>query len=124
MKKYKTYFKYTIIMTIKIIKSENGIIRKISDSYSVLNLLTANDCDNVSLAVSTAKNHDETTKTKSDRAYYILEGELIVNNNLVAKKGDVVFVSSNTEYNFKGSFKAILVNSPPFKKTNESISKL
>ena len=96
-------------MTIKIIKSENGIIRKISDSYSVLNLLTANDCDNVSLAVSTAKNHDETTKTKSDRAYYILEGELIVNNNLVAKKGDVVFVSSNTEYNFKGSFKAILV---------------
>ena len=111
-------------MAIKIIKSENGINRKISDSYSVLNLLTANDNDNVSLAVSSADNHDETTKTTSDRVYYILEGELIVDNNLVAKKGDVVFVSANTEYNFKGSFKAVLVNSPPFKKTNEEISKL
>ena len=111
-------------MAIKIIKSEDGVSRKISDSYSVLNLLTANDSDNVSLAVSSADNHDETTKTTSDRVYYILEGELIVDDNLIAKKGDVVFVSANTEYNFKGSFRAVLVNSPPFKKTNEEISKL
>ena len=111
-------------MAIKIIKSENGVSRKISDSYSVLNLLTANDSDNVSLAVSSADNHNESTKTTSDRVYYILEGELIVDDILVAKKGDVVFVSANTEYNFKGSFKAVLVNSPPFKKTNEEISKL
>lgn len=111
-------------MTTKIIKSKDGINRKISDSYSVLNLLTAADSDKVSLAVSTANNHDETTKTTSDRVYYILEGKLIVNDNLVAQKGDVVFVSANTEYTFKGSFKAILINSPPFKKTNESISKL
>lgn len=111
-------------MAIKILKSKDGVSRKISDSYSVLNLLTANDSDNISLAVSTAENHNETTKTTSDRAYYILEGELIVDDNLIAKKGDVVFVSANTEYNFKGSFKAVLVNSPSFKKTNESISKL
>jgi len=90
----------------------------------MLNLLTANDSDNASLAISTAKNHNETTKTTSDRVYYILEGELIVDDNLIAKKGDVVFVSANTEYNFKGSFKVLLVNSPPFKKVNESISKL
>ncbi len=111
-------------MAIKIIKIKDGINRKISDSYSVLNLLTASDSDNVSLAVSSAENHNETTKTTSDRVYYVLEGELIINDNLIAKKGDVVFVSANTEYNFKGSFKAILVNSPPFKKINESISKL
>ena len=111
-------------MAIKIIKSEDGVSRIISDSYSVLNLLTASDSDNVSLAVSSANNHDETTKTTSDRVYYVLEGELTVDDNLVAKKGDVVFVSANTEYNFKGSFKAVLINSPPFKKTNESISKL
>ena len=111
-------------MAIKIIKSEDGVSRKISDSYSVLNFLTANDSDNVSLAVSSADNHDETTKTTSDRVYYILEGELIVDDNFIARKGDVVFVSKNTEYNFKGSFKAVLVNSPPFKKTNEEITKL
>ena len=110
-------------MSIKIIKQEEGMSRKISDSYSVLNLLTAIDSDKVSLSVSSAVNHDETTKTTSDRAYYILEGELIVNNDLIAKKGDVIFVSANTEYNFKGSFKAVLVNSPPFKKNCESISK-
>jgi ethanolamine utilization protein EutQ (cupin superfamily) len=103
-------------MTIKIKKSKNGINRKISDSYSVLNLLTANDSDNVSLAVSNANDHNETTKTTSDRVYYILEGKLIVDDNLIAEKGDVVFISTNTEYNFKGSFKAVLVNSPPFKK--------
>ena len=111
-------------MVIKIIKSKDGIKRKISDSHSALNLLTANDSDYVSLAVSSANNHNETTKTTSDRVYYVLEGELIVDDNLVAKKGDVVFVSKNTEYNFKGSFKAVLVNSPPFKKANEEISKL
>jgi ethanolamine utilization protein EutQ (cupin superfamily) len=85
-------------VAIKIIKSEDGIIRKISNSYSVLNLLTANDSDKVSLAVSTAENHEETTKTESDRVYYILEGKLIVNTKLVAKIGEVVFVSANTEY--------------------------
>lgn len=110
-------------MSVKIIKSENGISRKISDSYSVLNLLTATDSDNVSLAVSTAKNHKETTKTTSDRVYYVLEGELIVNDEYKAKKGDIVFVSANTEYNFKGTFKAVLVNSPPFKKNEELIYK-
>ncbi len=102
-------------MGIKIIKQKSGVNRKISDSYSVLNLLTAIDSDNISLAVSSAVNHNETTKTTSDRVYYILEGELIINDNLIAKKGDVVFVSANTEYNFKGSFRAVLVNSPPFK---------
>jgi ethanolamine utilization protein EutQ (cupin superfamily) len=111
-------------MAIKIIKLEDGVSRKVSDSYSVLNLLTANDSNNISLAVSTAENHDEITKTTSDRVYYILEGKLIVNDELIAKKGDVVFVSANTEYNFKGSFKAVLVNSSPFKKVNKSISKL
>lgn len=111
-------------MAIKIIKSEDGISRKISDSYSVLNLLTAHDSDIVSLAVGSADNHDETTKTTSDRVYYILEGKLIINDNLVAKKGDVAFVSANTEYNLKESFKAVLVNSPSFKKTNKKTIKL
>ena len=62
-----------VTMPTKIIKNQDGIIRKISNTYSVLNLLSANDSNNVSLSVSTAENHNETTKTTSDRAYYILE---------------------------------------------------
>ncbi|MFA7718124.1 MAG: hypothetical protein WC875_05395, partial [Candidatus Absconditabacterales bacterium] len=79
---------------------------------------------NLSVGISTAENHNETTKTTSDRVYYILEGELIANDSLSAKKGDVVFIPGNTEYNFKGNFKAILVNSPAFKVGNETILKL
>ena len=105
-------------MPVKIIKSEDGVSRKISDSYSVLNLLTAEDSDNVSLAVGTAKDIDKTTKTTSDRVYYVLEGEMVV-DDLVAKKGDVIFVPANIEYNFKGSFEAVLVNAPPFKPSGE-----
>lgn len=110
-------------MGIKIIKKEDGVSRKIAESYSVLNLLTSNDSDNVSLAVSIAKDHDEITKAISDRVYYVLEGELIIDGE-AAEIGDVVFVGANTEYNFRGTFKAVLVNSPPFKKNDEVIFKL
>lgn len=111
-------------MPIKLIKTTDGIIRKISDSYSVLNLLTINDSPNLSVWISTAENYNNTTKTTSDRVYYILEGELIANNSFSAGKGDVIFIPGNTEYSFKWSFKAILINSPAFKTGNETILKL
>lgn len=101
-------------MAIKVFKKESGVLRKISGSYSVLNLLTVADSNKISVAMSTAENHEEITKTASDRAYYILEGELIVDEQFVGKPGDVVFVPENTEYKFGGTFKAVLINSPPF----------
>ena len=110
-------------MSIKIFKQEEGIAREISESYSVLNLVTAKDSDKLSVAISIAKDHKEVTKTTSDRIYFVLEGEIQA-NNLVAKEGEVVFVPANTEYEFKGAFKAVLINSPPFRKTDEKISKL
>lgn len=111
-------------MSVKIIKHSEGFIRKISDSYSVLNLLTVNECTNISLWESRADNHEEISKTSSDRVYYILEGKILVNDNIYGEKGDVIFIPSNTEYSFKWTFKAILINSPAFRKENETISKL
>jgi len=111
-------------MSIKLLKQEEGAIRKISDSYSILNLLTAQDSSKMSIAISNAKNHDETTKTSSDRAYFILEGSITVDEKLIGKPGDIIFIPANIEYKFKGSFRSILINSPPFKKENEQISKL
>ena len=105
---------------INIIKQENGITRKISDTYSILNLLTAEDSNNISVAISNANNHEETTSTTSDRIYYVLEGTIDINNEK-AEKGNTVFIPANTEYTFKGIFKALLINSPPFKKENENI---
>jgi len=103
-------------MSIKLFKKEEAKERKISDSYSVFNMLTGSDSEKLSVAVGDAKKHIETTQTKSDRAYYILEGEVQVNNEIIAKAGDVVFISAGMRYSFTGTFKAVIVNSPPFKK--------
>ena len=115
-------------MEIKFIKKNEGIARKISETYQVTNFLTKDSSENISLAVSKATNHSETTKNiRSDRVYYILEGKLIVrkdNKEFVAELGDVIFIPKNTEYHFEGTFKAILVNSPAFRPEDEQISKL
>ncbi len=56
----------------------------------------------------------------SDRSYFVLEGEIIVNGKLRGGPADIIFfIPENTEYSFKGSFKAIIINSPPFKKAAE-----
>ncbi|MPM98902.1 hypothetical protein SDC9_146092 [bioreactor metagenome] len=101
-------------MSIKLFKKEDSVIRKISDSYSISNYLTIEDSNNVSVAVGNALNHNETTKTESDRVYFILEGEIII-NNLKGKSGDILYIPQNTEYSFSGTFKAVIINSPPFK---------
>lgn len=111
-------------MEIKLFKKEKAVARKISDSYTVFNFLTADDSDKISIAIGSAEDHDETTSTSSDRAYFILEGKITVNDNLVGKPGDVIFIPSNIKYNFKGTFRAVIVNSPPFRKLGEKISKL
>lgn len=106
-------------MEIRLLKKEDAVLRKISDSYSVFNFLTANDSERFSIAIGDALDHDETTKTMSDRAYFVLEGEIIVNGKLRGGPADIIFIPENTEYSFKGSFKAIIINSPPFKKAVE-----
>lgn len=103
-------------MEIKLFKKEEAVARKIADSYSVFNFLTAGDSDKMSVAVGNAMNHAEVTLTNSDRAYFVLEGEISIDNNLVGKSGDVIFIPSNTQYNFRGTFRAVIINSPPFKK--------
>jgi ethanolamine utilization protein EutQ (cupin superfamily) len=115
-------------MDIKVIRKSEAIARKISDSYQVINFLTREASENVSLAIGQAENHSETTKNvRSDRIYYIIEGKLVLKqggNELVAEPGDVVFIPKNTEYGFGGSFRAILINSPAFNPEDERISQL
>lgn len=109
----------------KLIKKEEGVVREIAESYSVTNFVTSKISENVSLAVGNAQDHSETTTSKgSDRIYYVTEGKLVVNDNLVAEVGDVVFVPKGEEYSFSGTFKAVIVNSPAFKPKNEEIKLL
>ena len=113
---------------IKLIRNEEAKERKISDSYTVFNLLTKETSKKVSFALAEAKNHSEITKNvKSDRVYYVLEGQLIVSdgsNIYIANPGDLIFIEANTPYHFKGSFKAILINVPAFDAKNEKILKI
>ncbi len=111
-------------MGIKIFKKEAAAIRKVSGSYSISNFLTVADSAKISLAVGMATDHQETTKTTSDRAYFILEGEILIDDNISGQAGDCLFIPADTEYDFKGTFKAVIVNSPPFKRSNENIREL
>jgi mannose-6-phosphate isomerase-like protein (cupin superfamily) len=105
--------------TIQHFRPEDGIVRQISESYSVLNLLTAQQSEQISLAIGTATDHEETTTTSSERVYFVLEGEMTVNDEIVVKVGEVVYIPAKMEYRFKGSFKAIIINSPAFRVENE-----
>jgi ethanolamine utilization protein EutQ (cupin superfamily) len=109
---------------VKLFKNEDGSVRKVTNSFSVLNLLTKEDCDTVSVAVGTAKNHFEITTPSSARAYFILEGKMIVNKNIVANAGDVIFAPAHTTYHFEGTFKAVIINSPAFRKSTDKITEI
>lgn len=112
-------------MEIKIIRKEEGVKRKINENYEITNFLTKDNSKDVSFAISDAKNHKETTKNvKSERIYFVLEGKIIINKELIAEKGDLVFIPKNTEYSFEGTFKTILINSPAFDIKDERINYL
>jgi len=115
-------------MEIKLFKGNEGKTRKISQTYSVTNFLTHGDSANISLAVSNAEKHSETTSNlKSDRAYFVLDGLLSIEKDgkkFLAGPGDVLFVQKNTEYTFSGTFRAVLVNSPAFDPSAERIRRM
>jgi len=108
----------------KIFKKSNGVDRKISNTFTASNYLTSSDSDKVSVAVGTATNHIETTQTSSDRVYFVLEGQITVNNELIGQPGDIIYIPANTSYGFEGTFKIVIINSPPFRKKSEHIQKI
>jgi ethanolamine utilization protein EutQ (cupin superfamily) len=110
---------------VKLIKKEEGKIRIISENYQVNNFITKEISEKVSVAISEGNNYQKTTKNiESDRVYYVLEGKLIVNNDLIAEEGDFIFVPKGEEYTFSGTFKTILINSPAFGAKSEEIKEL
>lgn len=113
---------------IKLIKKEEAISRKISNSYTVFNMLTKEVSKKVSVSIGEAENHSEITKNvRSDRIYYVLEGQLTVvqgSDVFVANPGDVILIEVNTPYHFKGTFKVVLINVPAFDPKNEKTVKI
>lgn len=101
----------------KVVRKNDGISRKIADTYSANNLITKDISPNVSLVVNKAKNHFEIEITKYDRIYYVIEGniKLIFDGQPIELNvGDACFIKTGTEYEIHGTFKTIIVNQPAF----------
>ena len=114
---------------IVLIKRNEGRKIEISKTYEVTDFLTKDICKSVSVALGKASDHEETTRNiKSDRIYFVLEGKLTVRDEngkvFIARRGDIVFIPKNTKYHFKGTFKALLINSPAFDPKYEKIEKI
>jgi ethanolamine utilization protein EutQ (cupin superfamily) len=110
---------------IKVVKASEAKERKVADTYSVFGMLSEEDSKNLSMCLSKAKNHKEIAlNTKSDRIYYITKGKVKIKaegKSLEAGKGDLIFISANTKYEFNGTFEAVQVLSPPFDPANEPL---
>ncbi len=99
---------------IKYFKSKDAFIREIAPSYKIHNLLSRPDSETITVVVGEAVDHAETTaNSASDRAYFMLEGKMILDGK-ECLPGDVMYIPRGTEYYFEGTFKAVIINSPAF----------
>ena len=102
----------------KIIKKDDGKLRKISPTKVAWNYITADITQDVSLAVTEAiDGYHEKELCEYNRIYYVLEGKLglkIGDHPEELEQGDSIFIPKGTEYEMSGKFKAIVVNQPAF----------
>lgn len=103
----------------KIIKKDDGKLRKISPTKIAWNYITADITRDVSLAVTEAvEGYHEKELCQYNRIYYVLEGKLVIKIEDLQEElniGDSFYVSKGTEYEMSGIFKAVVVNQPAFK---------
>lgn len=101
----------------KIIRASEGTIRQIADNKTATNLITKEISPDVSLAITEATDYYEQETCEYNRIYYVLDGELQIISNGVESTlqgGDVCFISKGTDYEMRGTFKALAVNQPAF----------
>ncbi len=103
---------------ILLIKKEEMEETKVNSDYTIFSMLKKELSKNVSLSVVKSKGHAEITRNmRSDRIYYVLEGQLRVTvgpESYTASHSDLIFISKRTPYHFDGTFKAVLINVPAF----------
>ena len=101
----------------KIVKESEGIIRKITNNKTVLNLITRDVTPNVSLAVIDAQEYRGDEQANYNRIYYVIEGSLTLtfdDNRQTLELGDSCYIEKGRKYQIEGTFKAIIVSQPAF----------
>ena len=75
------------------------------------------------IMVTTESGHETTIiEHKSDFLYYILEGTgyfLINDSKEECVQGDLVVIPAGTKFTYKGTFKMLLINTPPWQEDQE-----
>ncbi len=101
----------------KIVKANEAKVRRIAENKLANNFITKDETSSMSLATIEVSDFNEKTTTKYSRIYYVLEGKLELgfdNDFCELGTGDACYMDANTEYEMRGSFKAIVVNQPAF----------
>ena len=101
----------------KVVRESEGSIRQIAPNKTANNLISKEISPNISFATTEATDYYEKETTPYDRIYYVLDGALdltIDGTTTSLQKGDACFISKNTTYEMRGTFKAVTVNQPAF----------
>lgn len=101
----------------KIVKATEGTTRQITENKSANNLITKEDTPVMSLATTEGIDYHEKESTKYNRIYYVLEGKLALGFDgkfYELTAGDTCYMDAGTDYEMKGTFKALVVNQPAY----------
>jgi ethanolamine utilization protein EutQ (cupin superfamily) len=101
----------------KVVRESEGVVRQIAPNKTANNLITKDVSPGLSFATTEATDYYEKETTLYDRIYYVLDGNLdltIDGETTNLQKGDTCFISNNTTYEMRGTFKAVTVNQPAF----------
>jgi len=101
----------------RIVKANEGTIRKIADNKTANNLITKDISSLVSLSTTEATDYCEKETTDYSRIYYVLEGSLELTFDGLPHElteGDSCYMDAGTEYEMRGTFKVVVVNQPAF----------
>lgn len=101
----------------KVVKKSEAKIRKISENKIAINFITKEISKDISLAITEAYDFDENETSPYNRIYFVTGGELSLQfekESITLTSGDSCFISKNTDYLMKGTFKAIVINQPAF----------
>lgn len=101
----------------KVVRESEGTVRQIASNKIANNLISKDVSPNISFATTEATEYYEKETAQYDRIYYVLEGVLeitIGREKSTLQVGDACFISKDTTYEMRGSFKVVAVNQPAF----------
>ncbi len=107
----------------KVVRAPGSGGREAGRNYIIYSMISGEVSERVSIAVGYADGVDMKTRNlRSESIYYVLEGEMKVGcggEEVVIGPGDSVFLESNIPYTLKGTFRALIINSPAFSLASE-----